>query len=567
MGSTTLLPQFDLLTEATGGVQHLRKLILRLAIMGKLVSQDCSDEPADDFVERIATFKQQCGRNGRTRLPARRVTAQECLWTIPQNWSWVRFSDVTVCRDGERVPLSSEVREGRKGPYDYYGASGIIDHVDSYLFDKPLLLIGEDGANLVRRSSPIAFVAEGKYWVNNHAHVIDGISLDCLRYLELFINAIDLKRYVTGTAQPKMNQAKMNSIPVAFPPENEQKRIVLRANQLMSLCDDLESRQKRRGEVRMRLNDAALDRLVMASDPAEFAAAWQRVRDNFDLLYAVPENVAKLRQAILQLAVQGKLVAQDPEDEPASTVLEQIQTEWGDGKPTPVASVEGPFPLPRGWVWATFPALGTFGRGKSRHRPRNDKKLFRDGHFPLVQTGDVARSNGIITTYTGLYNEVGLAQSRVWPKGTMCITIAANIADSGLLGFDACIPDSVVGFIPHKPFDDARFFEYFMRTAKERLEQYAPSTAQKNINVSILEKVQVPVPPLEEIRRIVSRVDQLMALCDDLETKLKHQHDHADRLAQAVVNAVMNRKTPDGCQGKGHPAQATLGPVPALENC
>ncbi len=140
-----------------------------------------------------------------------------------EGWVVARFGDIVVNRDGDRVPISKEFRATRKGPYDYYGASGVIDSIDDYLFDKLLLLIGEDGANLVNRSTPIAFIAKGKYWVNNHAHVIDAVSPDLLKYLEVYINAIDLKPYLTGTAQPKMNQAKMNSIPVVVPPLSEQK--------------------------------------------------------------------------------------------------------------------------------------------------------------------------------------------------------------------------------------------------------------------------------------------------------------------------------------------------------
>src|SRR5262249_14254787 len=155
----------------------------------------------------------------------------------------------------------------------------------------------------------------------------------------------------------------------------------------------------------------------------------------------------------------------------------------------PINFETAPFQIPDSWTWARFPELGEFNRGKSRHRPRNDPNLYSNGKYKLVQTGDVARANGVIQTHTGLYNEVGLAQSRIWPKGTMCITIAANIADCAVLGFDACIPDSVVGFIPVTQFKDAKYFQFFMRTAKAQLEEFAPSTAQKNINIGILETV------------------------------------------------------------------------------
>jgi type I restriction enzyme S subunit len=196
---------------------------------------------------------------------------------------------------------------------------------------------------------------------------------------------------------------------------------------------------------------------------------------------------------------------------------------------------ERPFELPPGWAWSRFPDLGEFGRGKSKHRPRNDHLLFAGGQYRLVQTGDVARANGTIKTHTGLYNDVGLAQSKMWPTGTLCITIAANIADSGILGFDACFPDSVVGFIPLEPIPSVRYFEYFMRTAKEHLEKFAPSTAQKNINLGILEQIWIPIPPLAEQRRIVAKVDQLMALVDQLETQLAASRAAAVNLMEAVV--------------------------------
>jgi type I restriction enzyme S subunit len=194
-----------------------------------------------------------------------------------------------------------------------------------------------------------------------------------------------------------------------------------------------------------------------------------------------------------------------------------------------------PFDLSDGWAWGRFPEIGTFGRGKSKHRPRNDPALFDGGDHLLIQTGDVARSKGVIETYTSKYNDFGLSQSFKWPKGTLCITIAANIADSGILSFDACFPDSVVGFLPASMFDNARYFEYFVRTAKANLLEFAPATAQKNINLEILTQVLIPIPPLAEQHRIVAKVDELMALCDELEASLTNATSRRSRLLNALL--------------------------------
>ena len=225
--------------------ESLKKSILQETVQGKLVPQDPSDEPAEALLERIRAEKQRLIKEGKIKKDkhesvifrrdnshyekldgVERCIDDETPFEIPENWCWVRFGTALVNRDAERIPLSVSQREKLDKKYDYYGASGVIDKVDRYLFDKPLLLVGEDGANLLLRSKPIAFIASGQYWVNNHAHVIDAVAGVDLRYIALFINATNLAPYVTGTAQPKMNQEKLNSILVPLPPTNEQRRIV-----------------------------------------------------------------------------------------------------------------------------------------------------------------------------------------------------------------------------------------------------------------------------------------------------------------------------------------------------
>ncbi len=225
--------------------EQLKKSILQWAIQGKLLPQNPNDEPASVLLERIRAEKAKLIKEGKIKKDkeesvifrrdnshyeklddVERCIDYELPFEIPENWCWVRFGTALVNRDAERIPLSVAQREKLQKKFDYYGASGVIDKVDRYLFDKPLLLIGEDGANLLLRSKPVAFIASGQYWVNNHAHVIDAVAGVDLRYIALFINATNLAPYVTGTAQPKMNQEKLNSILVPLPPTAEQRRIV-----------------------------------------------------------------------------------------------------------------------------------------------------------------------------------------------------------------------------------------------------------------------------------------------------------------------------------------------------
>lgn len=233
--------------------EFLKKSILQEAVQGRLVPQDENDEPASVLLERIRAEKQALVKAGKIKKDKNesvifrrdnshyekldgieRCIDDEIPFGIPENWSWARFGTVMINRDSERIPLSVDQRRVLNKVYDYYGASGIIDKVDRYLFDKPLLLIGEDGANLLTRSTPIAFIASGQYWVNNHAHVLDVVGGLRLDYIATFINSISLAPYVTGTAQPKMNQEKMNSILVAIPPVAEQARILSKLNLLIN---------------------------------------------------------------------------------------------------------------------------------------------------------------------------------------------------------------------------------------------------------------------------------------------------------------------------------------------
>jgi type I restriction enzyme S subunit len=190
--------------------------------------------------------------------------------------------------------------------------------------------------------------------------------------------------------------------------------------------------------------------------------------------------------------------------------------------------------IPDGWCWAALPELGQLGRGKSKHRPRNDPKLY-GGDYPFIQTGDVARSGGRVTTVSQTYNEVGLAQSKLWPASTVCITIAANIADSALLTFPACFPDSVVGLIVDEMIAIPEYVELFIRTARRDLAAFAPATAHANLNLAILSDLAGPLPPLEEQREIVKRVELLYARCTAIQTALDKVSARLSTCEKAVL--------------------------------
>lgn len=180
----------------------------------------------------------------------------------------------------------------------------------------------------------------------------------------------------------------------------------------------------------------------------------------------------------------------------------------------------------KGWVEKTLEEISTtFGRGKSKHRPRNAPHLY-GGKYPFVQTGDIRNADHTITEYSQTYSEAGLAQSKLWPKGTICITIAANIAETAILGFDACFPDSVIGVVANPKEADVGFIEYLLQSFKARIQAMGKGSAQANINMGTFENERFPFPPVAEQKRIVTQLDALAAETQRL-TRLYEQKQAA----------------------------------------
>jgi len=188
-----------------------------------------------------------------------------------------------------------------------------------------------------------------------------------------------------------------------------------------------------------------------------------------------------------------------------------------------------PMTNPKGWPVRLLGRLGDLDRGRSRHRPRNDPALL-GGRYPLIQTGEVANCDGVIRSYEQTYSEFGLDQSKMWPAGTLCITIAANIAKTGILAFDACFPDSVVGFTP-KPDVTTEYLQYWMSFLQPILERQAPQVAQKNINLEILRALGAPTPPPDRQRTFSRFVTEVRRT----RTRMHSSFESADRLFSSLI--------------------------------
>lgn len=539
------------------GIKKLRELILELAVRGKLVPQDPNDEPASELIKRIAAEKELLAKAGTIKKQSLAIKPLESdiPFDLPSTWQWVNIDSIGY-DFGQKTPTSD---------FTYIDV-GSIDN-DKGVVLNPKILSADEAPSRARKlvkKGSIVYSTVRPYLKNiaviESEYVPEAIASTAFaiihpavemasQFFACYLRSPSFVSYVesvqTGIAYPAINDKQFFSGVTPLPPLAEQYRIVSKVEELMALCDQLEQQSYQSIDAHNQLVDTLLQTLVDSANADELASNWQRLSEHFDTLFTTEYSIDALKQTILQLAVMGKLVKQDPTDEPASELLKRIAKEKEalvkagkikKQKPLPpITDNEKPFELPKGWEWCRLPDLGELSRGKSKHRPRNDPRLFKDGIYPLVQTGDVARADKLITSYASTYNDFGLAQSRLWPIGTLCITIAANIADTGILGIEACFPDSVVGYLPYSQNMPVEYFDYFIKVTKDDLERFAPSTAQKNINLEILGDLLVPCPPEDEIRRIVSKVEDLFNLCDNAKSKILESNNTQAVLAEALV--------------------------------
>ena len=504
--------------------KQLKNSILQWAIQGKLVPQAPNDEPARVLLDKIRQEKERLIKEkkikrdknasiiyrGEDNSYYEKILATgevKCIdedipFEVPQGWEWERFGNIMINKDSERIPLSVAQRQQLKKTYDYYGASGVIDKVDKYLFDKDLLLIGEDGANLINRSTPIAFIAKGKYWVNNHAHVLDVCSGMALSYVALFINAISLVDYVTGTAQPKMNQEKMNSILLAIPPVKEQHRILEKMSTVDAFVDKYASLQTK------------LDSL-----------------DNY--VYEL------LRKSILQEAIQGKLVPQIASEGTAHELLEQIKAEKQklvkEGKLKKSAlndsvifkgddnkyyeqigtncidiTDEIPFDLPCNWCWCRFSNIVSMTIGKTP--AREEQTYWINGKYNWVSISDMVDGGTIYTTKEKVSD---LAVKEVFSatiskKGSLLMSFKLSIGKTSILDIDAYHNEAIITISPIIDKEYAmRNYLFKVLPLIANLGESKDAIKGKTLNSKSLSNLLIPLPPLQEQQRIIEQMNRL----------------------------------------------------------
>ena len=551
---------FDTAFDAPDGIKKLRELILTLAMQGKLVPQDPNDPPACELLKEIEREKQLLVKKGKLKISTvlSPVTELEETFTLPGSWTWVRLGSVAQHNSGKTLDGGRNSGTSR----DYITTSNLywgrfeLDNVRQMLIrDEELerctarksdLLVCEGG----EAGRAAVWELESEVCFQNHIHRLRFYGKISpyygFRFFEYLNVSGDIEKYRKGVGISNMSSKALASIPFPLPPVAEQLRILKRINELMARCDALEKLRAERDAKRLAVHTAAVRQLLNVADTDGHTQAREFLGQHFGELYTVKENVTELRKAILQLAVMGKLVPQDPNDRPASELLNQIEAEkkrlvkegkLREPKPSiPVSDEQVPYLLPKAWKWVRVSDIVDVGTGSTPSKTNRD---YYGGAIPWYTSA--ATNRPIANEPETFITEDALKETncKVFPAGSLIIALygqgktRGQISELPVAGATNQAIAAMVFYESSLPIK--KYLKNFFLKIYEEIRLIAEGAAQPNLNVGKVKDTLVPLPPLREQHCIVTKIDQLMSLCDTLEQQI----DAAGATQSAMLNAMM----------------------------
>ena len=473
--------------------QQLKNAILQEAIEGRLVPQDPNDEPASILLERIRKEKERLVKEGKLKkkdLEVKPISEDEIPFEIPESWEWVRIKSIFSMQAGKNVTsadINSEQNEVFK--YPCYGGNGLRGYVKGYNTEGVFPIVGRQGALCGNVN-----VASGQFWATEHAVVTDGYGITPYKWQYYFLIALNLNQYATATAQPGLAVSNVVEVPIPLPPLAEQHRIVAKIEELLPKIEEYGQAQD------------ALNKL------------------NEEL----PE---RLKKSILQEAIEGRLVSQDPNDEPASVLLAKIRKEKEqfvkEGKlkkkdliETPISEDEIPFEIPNSWKWARLGDIGLFERGNGIKRD----ETFESG-YPCVRYGEMYTKYKYAPTFektVSFTSKSVFEKCRKAHKGDLFMALTGeNKQDISLAAqYVGDEEIAVGGDLCHFTILEAYglYFVYLINSTyfSSKKEILATGDIIVHISTDKLSSIPVPIPPLAEQHRIVEKLEQLLGEIDKL---------------------------------------------------
>ncbi|HDQ5783179.1 TPA: restriction endonuclease subunit S [Shigella flexneri] len=518
------------------GIKKLRELILELAVRGKLVPQDPNDEPASDLLKRIAAEKAELVKQGKIKKqkPLPEISEEEKPFELPEGWEWVHLPDIYCSiSESSRKIKSSEILPEGKYPVIEQSQEFISGYCNNECLliklNNPVIVFGDHTRNIKFIDFDFVVGADG-------VKILSPI-LICERFF--FWQLRSFKLDVRGYAR---HFKVLNSCLFALPPIAEQERIVEKVSSLMSLCDQLEQQSLTSLDAHQQLVETLLGTLTDSQNTAELAENWARISEHFDTLFTTEASVDALKQTILQLAVMGKLVPQDPNDEPASELLKRIAQEKAQlvkegkikkQKPLPpISDEEKPFELPEGWEWCR---IGNIVNIKSELvSPKDYLNLYQVAPDIIEKgTGRViskrtVKESGVKGPNSRFYKGQ-IVYSKIRPSLSKVFLAEYNgLCSADMYPLDCYInPNYLLKYILSIPF--------LMQVKKAENRIKMPK-----INSDSFYNIIVAIPPYNEQQAIFDKINSIEAVCNGLISYIGIYHKTQLHLADALTDAAIN---------------------------
>ncbi|MCK0744271.1 restriction endonuclease subunit S [Chromohalobacter nigrandesensis] len=548
------------------GIKKLRELILELAVRGKLVEQDPNDEPASVLLERIAEEKARLVKEGKIKKPKElpEIAEDEKPFGLPYGWQWTclgNISQINPRNDAEDnlqatfvpMPLISTSYYGEHGQeprpwseikkgYTHFADGDIAIAKITPCFENSKAAVFRNLENGIGAGTTELHIARPYGATLNPLYV-----LLCLKSPRFLSNG---EKKMTGSAgQKRVPKDYFAGEPLPFPPLAEQHRIVAKVDELMALCDRLEQQVGDQLEAHEVLVDTLLNALTRSTDAPELGENWARVAEHFDALFTTEASIDKLKQTVLQLAVMGRLVPQNPNDEPASVLLERIVEErerlvkQGEIKKPkklpPIYESEKPHELPNSWQWTYFQSTGYTRLGKMLDKAKNQgehKKYLRNTNvkwwkFDLSDIKTLLLEEHELSEYSVKNGDLLICEGgepgrcAVWENAEQEIYIQKAIHRHRTFG----------GVSPH-------FLKICLTVSATngQLSKLFTGATIKHLPGDKLARYICPFPPPYEQHRIVEKVDKLMTLCDQLKSRLSESGKTRSQLAETIMEQAVS---------------------------
>ncbi|EDT2960038.1 restriction endonuclease subunit S [Salmonella enterica subsp. enterica] len=552
------------------GIKKLRELILELAVRGKLVPQDPNDEPASVLLERIAAEKAELVKQGKIKKPKPlpEISEEEKPFELPVGWEWARLG--VLCKkltDGSHNPP----KDAGNG-YPMLSSQNIQDgYID---IENPSRYVSEDdfekenARTLVQKNDVLltivgsigrsAVVLEDKSFVLQRSVAVIDTSLYS-HFLSNFFKAITAQNYFIengkGTAQKGIYLGQLSLMLIPVPSLGEQKRISDRLNELMILCDQLEQHSLIGQDAHQQLVETLLATLTDSQNSNELAENWARISEHFDTLFTTEASIDALKQTILQLAVMGKLVPQDPNDEPASELLKRIAQEKAqlvkDGKMKkqkslpPISDEEKPFELPDGWEWCKFGLISEFINGDRGSNYPNKNEYVVHG-IPWINTGHIEKNGTLSITDMNFITEKKFNELRSGKIQSGDLVYCLRGATFGKTAFvkpyeSGAIASSLMIIRPFIREMGEYIYNYLISPfGRSQIFRFDNGSAQPNLSANSVMLYAFACPPLQEQFRIHKKITELFHICDNLKLQTQSAQQTQLHLADALTDAAIN---------------------------